>query len=111
MTKYLVLYRATASADEQISNATPEEAQAGIDAWNSWGERAGSSIVDFGSPLRSVDVLGAGSSSGSANLGGFSIMEADSASDLRTLLEGHPHLMLDGAAIEVYEFLDLPGMS
>jgi hypothetical protein len=36
-------------------------------------------------------------------------MEADSADALRGLLEDHPHLMLDSASIEFYEFLELPG--
>ena len=36
-------------------------------------------------------------------------MEADSADALRAMLEDHPHLMLDGASIYAFEFLELPG--
>ena len=36
-------------------------------------------------------------------------MEAESADALRSMLDDHPHLMLDGATIYVFEFLELPG--
>ncbi len=42
MTKYLLLYRAPVSAAEQMASSTPEAAQAGMEAWMAWGERAGS---------------------------------------------------------------------
>ena len=51
MNKYVVLYRASTSAADQMANATPEQMQAGMDAWMSWSQRAGSAIVDLGTPL------------------------------------------------------------
>ena len=50
MKKFLVLYQSTVPASEQMKNATPEQAKAGMDAWMSWAGRAGSGIVDMGSP-------------------------------------------------------------
>ena len=41
MTKYLLLYRSPVSAADQMSGATPEQAQAGMDAWTVWGGKAG----------------------------------------------------------------------
>jgi hypothetical protein len=41
---------------------------------------------------------------------GFSIMEADSRAALDAVLDGHPHLEMDGAAIDIIEFLPIPGM-
>lgn len=115
MSKYLLLYRSPTSAEDQIANASPDEAQAGMDAWTEWADRAGSAIVDFGSPTAAAGVVGAagsaGGSEGSAGgfVGGFSIMQADSTDALKGMLESHPHLMLDGSSIEIYEFLELPG--
>jgi hypothetical protein len=57
----------------------------------------------------SVGAVNAGPESGGKFVGGFSIMEAESADALREMLEGHPHLMLDGASIYTFEFLELPG--
>ena len=52
MTKYLLLYRAPVSAAEQMASSTPEAAEAGMEAWMAWGERAGSAVVDMGSPVQ-----------------------------------------------------------
>lgn len=109
MTKYLLLYRAPVSATEQMADASPEDAQAGMDAWMTWASKVGSALVDMGSPVAPALNVGADRATGDY-IGGYSITEADSAAALEALLDGHPHLQLDGAAIEVHEFLPLPGM-
>jgi poly(3-hydroxybutyrate) depolymerase len=45
--KFLVLYRSPVPARERMANATPEQAQAGMEGWQAWAEKAGSSIADF----------------------------------------------------------------
>lgn len=116
MTKYLLLYMSTVSPEEQIANATPEEGQAGMEAWMSWANRAGSAVVDLGSPIGASGTVGAGGgasggagTSRSGYVGGYSIMQAESTDALGALLADHPHLQLEGATIEYFEFLDLPG--
>ena len=109
MTKYLLLYRAPVAATEQMAGASAEAAQAGMEAWMTWAGKAGSAIVDMGSPVAAATTVGADTVSGDS-IGGYSILEADSLDALEALLDGHPHLHLQGAAIEVHEFLPLPGM-
>jgi hypothetical protein len=109
MTRYLLLYRAPISATDQMADSSPEAAQAGMEAWMAWAERAGEAIVDMGGPLAPATSVGAERESGDF-IGGFSVLEADSPTALEALLEGHPHLHLDGAAIEAHELLALPGM-
>lgn len=41
MEKYLVLYRSQMTAGEQMAAGTPEQRQAGMDAWMAWGASAG----------------------------------------------------------------------
>lgn len=108
MTKYLLLYRATTSARDQMTDATPEQAQAGMDAWMAWAARAGSAILDLGSPTATVATLGDGPAQ-SGSIGGYSLLQAESTQALEKLLDDHPHLMMDGAAIEVCELLPMPG--
>jgi hypothetical protein len=109
--KFLVLYLSQMSATEQMKNATPEQAKAGMDAWMSWAGRAQSGIVDMGSPLtHATSVPGGNSGSRGPYVGGFSILQGSSADDVRTLLDDHPHLMMPGNTIEVHEFLPMPGM-
>jgi YCII-related domain len=105
VTKFLVLYRAPQSAAEQMSGASAEDQQAGMDEWMAWASKAGSAIVDLGSPLQPAG----GSTVGGDPIGGFSILQADSAQALQKVLEGHPHTT-HGGTIEVLEFLPIPGM-
>jgi hypothetical protein len=109
MTKYLLLYRSTVSAQDQMTGATPEQAQAGMDAWMAWGGKAGPAILDMGSPMQTVATVGDGPAS-AGFIGGYSLMEAESTEALTALLDGHPHLMMDGSSIEVCELLPMPGM-
>ncbi len=105
MAKYLVLYRAKVSAVEQMSQNSPEQAQAGMQAWMEWAQKAGDALVDLGSPLGVVDP---GGDEGDP-IGGYSILQADSADALAAVLEGHPHAMW-GGRIETLEMLPMPGM-
>jgi hypothetical protein len=110
MTSYLVLYRSPVSPQEQLANSTPEQAQAGMDAWTTWAGRAGDAVVDLGAPLGTAGGKGSAGGQSDGYLGGFSILQADSAEALDAVLDGHPHLMQDGNSIEYYEFLAVPGM-
>ena len=105
MTKYLVLYRSKMTADEQMAQSTPEQAQAGMDAWTTWAETAGDAIVDLGTPLGVVEP---GGDSGDP-IGGYSILQAESHEALSKVLEGHPHQAM-GGTVETLECLQIPGM-
>ena len=109
MTKYLVLYRSPVSAREQMAQGTPEQRQAGMDAWMTWAKKAGTAIVDLGSPLGDTAHVGGGGA-GQGFIGGFSILQAESIGGVKKVLDGHPHLMMPGASIEVLEFMPIPGM-
>lgn len=98
MTKFLVLYRSDATAAEQMANATPEEAAAGMEAWMAWFGKAGSAIVDGGSPTQGGD----------GTIGGYSILEADDRAAVDALLVDHPHRAV--GEIDVLETLAMPGM-
>jgi hypothetical protein len=105
MPKYLVLYRSTMSAGEQMAAATPEAMQASMEAWMAWGARAGDALVDFGSPTQPV---GDGDPGPAGGVGGYSFLQADDVASLNAVLEGHPHLAM--GTIEVLEVLPQPGM-
>jgi hypothetical protein len=108
MGKYLVLYRGSVSAQEQMASGSPDAAQAGMDLWMQWAGKAGSAIIDMGSPLQTVATVG---KKGLPAIGGFSILEADNPDALQRLLDDHPHFHSPGdTGIEVLEFLPIPGM-
>jgi hypothetical protein len=41
---------------------------------------------------------------------GYSILKAQDIDSALKILEGHPHLQMPGASIEVHETLEIPGM-
>jgi hypothetical protein len=99
VSKYLVLYRSPTSAQDQMASATPEQAKAGMEAWQAWMTQAGSAVVDFGAPV-----------AGEGDVTGYSILQADSRNTIDALLADHPHRHMPGASIDVHEFLAVPGM-
>ena len=112
MQKFLLLYQSTVPASEQMKSVTPEQAKAGMDAWMSWAGRAGGGIVDMGSPVATAARLnGSGQmTGGNSQVGGYSILQAESNDALMNLLNNHPHFTSPGASIEVFEFLAMPAM-
>jgi hypothetical protein len=112
MKKFLVLYRAPTSAFEHAKQATPEQQKAGMEAWMAWAKKAASSIADMGAPLgASLRVTKGGDASPTTNdLGGFSILQAESKEALAAMLKGHPHFMMPDGFIEIVEFRPMPGM-
>jgi hypothetical protein len=112
MKKFLVLYRAPNSSFEQMKNTTPEQQKAGMDAWMSWSQSAARLIVDMGAPLaKSLRVAKSGDASPITNdLGGYSILQAESKEALAAALKGHPHFMMPEGFIDVVELMPIPGM-
>jgi hypothetical protein len=111
MTRFLVLYNADTSAQEQMAQATPEQQQAGMEAWMQWAQKTGPALVELGSPVQAAGrVTAGGDTANTCPACGWSVLEADSEHAARQLLEGHPHLMMPGASIDVFEALPIPGM-
>jgi hypothetical protein len=112
MKKFLVLYKASASAFDQMKKSTPEQQKSGTEAWMAWGKKAGSSIVDMGGPLgKAMRVTKGGAASPVTNdLGGFTLMQAESKEALAESMKQHPHFMMPDSTIEIVEMMPIPGM-
>lgn len=89
-----------------MATATEEEKAKGMAAWMAWKAQHDSHILDFGAPLMGGQRLEAGGKwANSANeVSGYSLVQAESAEQLRGMLENHPHLAwAPGCAIEIHE--------
>jgi len=106
VSKFMILYRGQVSARDMLANATPEERQAGLEAWRAWGTKVGYALADFGTPLAHTTHVGPGAAS-TDGVSGYSILEAGSADEVETLLDGHPHLAMPGSSIEVLEVIPI----
>ena len=102
MSKFIILYRAPQSASEQMANGTPEQREAGAAAWRAWATKVSYALTDLGAPLTHTTHVGPGAS-GADGVCGYSVLEAGSADEIETILEGHPHLTVPGGSIEVLE--------
>lgn len=105
MNKYLLLYRSQQTAGEQMG-ASPEEQEAGMQAWFAWFGAVGDALVDGGSPTQPVTK---GDPGPAGWVGGYSIVQADSDEAVMALLDGHPHTAM-GGTIDVLQLLPMPGM-
>jgi hypothetical protein len=112
MKKFLVLYKAPTASFEQMMKATPEQQKAGMNAWMAWGKQAAPTIVDMGAPLgKSLRVMKGGDAAPTVNdLGGYSILRAESKEALALALKEHPHFMTPEGFIEIVELMPIPGM-
>ena len=108
MSKFMVLYRSSTSAREQMANATPEQMEAGMAGWRAWAEKVGYALTDLGSPLAHTTHVGPGTSSADG-VAGYSVVEAGSTEEVESILFGHPHLAMPGNSIEVLELIQMGG--
>jgi hypothetical protein len=106
MSKFMILYRGPESAGDQLSNATPEQQQASVEAWRAWATRVDYAIADLGAPLAHTTHIGAGAASANG-VSGYSILEAGSAEEVETVLTGNPALAMPGGSVEVFEIIPI----
>lgn len=110
MKKFLVLYKAPMVSFEQTLEATPQEVRASTAAWSAWRRKASEAIVDMGSPLgKTLQVTPLGAAPISNDLGGYSILQAESKEALVPVLDKHPHFAMPGGVIEIVEILPQGG--
>jgi len=111
MTKFMALYLAPVSAIEQMKKSPPEQMKAGMDAWMKWMQQNKGAITELGAPLgKTKRITGDGISAAKNEVTGYSIVQADSHEAAAKLFDGHPHLRMPGASIEVMEVMPIPGM-
>jgi hypothetical protein len=112
MKKFLVLYRAPKASFEQAMKSTPEQQKAGMDAWMAWSKKAAHSLVEMGAPLgKALKVTKNNDVTQSPNdLGGYSVMQAESKEALAKTMEGHPHFGMADGWIEIIDIMPIPGM-
>jgi hypothetical protein len=113
MKKFMVLYMASgADFENMMKNSTPEQHKKGMEAWMKWMGANQASIIDGGAPLGKTKRVDANGASNTKNeVGGYSIVQADSHDAAAKLFgKDHPHLQMPGAWIEIVEIMPLPGM-
>jgi len=110
MKKFLLLYKNPSSVMSAMNpeSITPESMKSVMDLWMAWYGKVGTAVVDGGTPLNSVMQIGKGNASTGDNpVTGYTIVQAEDMDAVRSLLNGHPHLMTSGSNIEVLELMPM----
>ena len=112
MKKFLVLYHAPMSAQQENQNMSPEQQQEGMKAWMTWANGAGSALTDLGAPLMNGEKIGQKASGPSdKDVAGYSIVQAENMNAAKALFKDHPHTKWHPeATIEIHEVMPIPGM-
>ena len=111
MAEFIVVYYAPQTAMEKMKNTSPEDMKKGMESWMKWAEKCGEHLVDMGAPLANGKRIDASDTitPSKTEVGGYSVLKADSMAKVAELLKGHPHLKwADGCYIEVHEKMPLP---
>jgi hypothetical protein len=96
MKKYMLLYKGP---------ATPPDASHA--EWPGWFKKIGDALVDVGSPMINGVALQGDEATRSAaiNLNGYSIIQAETADEVMSLVKDHPYLAQgsDAYSIQIFE--------
>lgn len=112
MNKYFVLYMAKqadfAKVMSNMAKATPEEQKASMKEWEEWMKNSGG-VVDMGAPLGKTKRVTASETSDAHNeIGGYSIIEAQSHDEAAEKMKDNPHFkMIPNGWVEVMEVMPM----
>lgn len=113
MKKFIVIYHAPTFVPDRADKMSSDQQTAIMEAWTKWAQNCGDKLVDMGSPLtNSLELVWSGKSEKSSKgVVGYSILQANTMEEIKTLLKGHPHLNWGSeSTIEVHESIPPPGM-
>jgi hypothetical protein len=100
MSRFLVTYHGSGMPDDP---ALVEQAKA---AFGSWVAGAGDAIVDPGAPVHMVTQVANQRATAAVEIGGYSIIQADSVEDATAVLSSHPYVAR-GGTLQVNQILEV----
>lgn len=116
MKNFLAVYVGSAAgmqAWREMDEAQRKQKEAaGMQAWQAWMTTNANSVVDMGGPLgKTKRVSPEGIADVRNEMGGYTIVQAESHEAAAKLFENHPHFTnFPGDAVEVMERMPIPGM-
>lgn len=109
MKKFMIVYISPTSAEEQMQNASPEDMKKGMEPWMNWFQKCGEAIVDAGTPLvKGISFTKDGSLKTQLGIAGYSIVQAEDMEAVKAMIADHPHFMMEGNSIDVFEMMPMP---
>ena len=105
MKKFLVLYRMDMAAMKKMMEETSaEDRRKGMEEWGVWMKKNMANFADGGAPLgKNTQVSSSGAKEMRNDIGGYSILQAESAEAAAKILADNPHFKMPGAVVDVME--------
>jgi hypothetical protein len=100
MSRFLVTYHGSGMPDD------PELMEQAKAAFVAWVQEAGDAIVDPGAPLHMVAQVSAGTAESPIEVGGYSIIQADSPDAAAAVLKSHPYVAR-GGTLQVNQVIEV----
>ena len=100
-----------AEFEKMMVNSSPDQMKAGTDEWMKWMKNHEKDIVDMGSPLgKTKRSMTSGVTDVKTDVGGYSVVQAESHDDAVKIFADNPHFKIPGAYIDILEVMEIPGM-
>jgi ketopantoate hydroxymethyltransferase len=105
--QFLVLYRSDMEAmKKMMAEASAEDRKKGTEAWMNWMRAHQADLADMGAPVgKNMSVTANGSTDSSNDIGGYSVIQAESKDAAAKILSDSPHLQMKGASIDLMEII------
>jgi len=112
MKKFLVLYRMDmGEMRKMMASTSAEDRKKSMGEWEVWMKKNMASLVDSGAPVgKTKQTMKGGIADIKNDIGGYSIVQAESHEAAAALFANSPHLTMPGATVEVMEIMPMPGM-
>jgi hypothetical protein len=110
MKKFLVLYRMDmAEMQKMMASTSAEERKKSMEEWQVWMKRNVTSFADHGGPVgKTKQVAASGATDTRNDVGGYSIVQAESHEAAAALFADNPHITMPRATVEVMEIMPMP---
>ena len=110
MKKFFVVYKAPVEEFQKMMASADKEAQKkGMEEWQKWMDMHKADLADMGAPVgKTKAVTTSGVADIKNDIGGYSIVQAESHDAAAKLFADSPHLKIPRATIEISEIMEMP---
>src|SRR5262245_59265297 len=113
MKTFLALYRMDiAEMQKMMASTSAEERKKSMGEWEAWMKmkKNRASFADHGGPVgKTKQASASGATDIKNDIGGYSIVQAESHEAAAALFADNPHLTMPKATVEVMEIMPMPG--
>lgn len=93
---------------KMMAETSPEDRQKGMAEWGVWMQSHAADFADMGGPTgKNMSVTKGGASEVSNDIGGYSVVQAESKEVAARLLADSPHFSMPGASADLMEIVPM----